>query len=179
MCPRRIFLPILNNTSNFILYDKTTYFHWAASFGFMKHVFFTCLILILFVFAPVKAFGCSCAPLPQLEEFKNSESVFIGRFIEDTKKGSKFRVVKSWKGVKANKTIYLNIAILDCGLEIKMVKGKEFLFYVPSRKEKPPFVDHNPNVATFWFVCGRSNAAEKAQEDIENMDKIATESKNQ
>ena len=145
----------------------------------MKLIFFTCLTLLLFVFAPIKAFGCSCSPLPQVEEFKNSESVFIGRFIGDTKKGSKFRVVKSWKGVKANKTIYLNIAILDCGLEIEMVKDKEFLFYVPLRKEKPPFVDHNPKISTVWFVCGRSNAAEKAQEDIKNMDKIGAESKAQ
>jgi hypothetical protein len=140
----------------------------------MKPLGFAGIIFFLLVFAPVVAYGCSCSPPTQIEEFKKAQSVIIGRFIETTGKGSKFRIVKSWKGAKANKIIFLNILILDCGLEIELVKGNEFLLYVPTQKGKPLYENKNP---TLWFVCGRSNSAGRAQEDIKNMDKIAEESK--
>lgn len=142
----------------------------------MKNIGLLGILFFLFVFAPIVAYGCSCSEPPQIEEFKNAQSVMIARFIETNKKGSKFRVVKSWKGTKANKIIYLNIFILDCGLEIDLVRGNEFLLYVPPQKGKPLYENKNPTV---WFVCGRSDSVEKSQEDIKNMDKIAAESKNQ
>lgn len=84
--------------------------------------------------------------------------------------------MKSWKGAKENTVIYLNILVLDCGLKIDLVKGNEFLLYVPPLKKEPLFENNNPTV---WFICGRSDSVEKAEEDIVNMDKIQAESRSQ
>ena len=141
----------------------------------MKRICLLGFLSFLFAFMPVKTFGCSCTAPSQIEEFRNAESVFIGQFIETTKEGSKIRVVKSWKGTKTNKVIYLNIVVIDCGLEIDLVKGNEFLFYLPKAKAKSLF---EKGRRTFMFICGRSSAVKNAQEDIKNMDKIASESRN-
>ncbi len=142
----------------------------------MKYTGFIALIFLLYIFAPISTYGCSCSPPPQIEEFKKAGSVIIARFIKSTGNVAKFKVVKSWKGVKANKIIYLNVFILDCGLKIDLVKGNKFLLYVPTRDEKS--LDENP-YPRLWFVCGNSDSIEGAREDIKNMDKIAAESKNQ
>ena len=142
----------------------------------MKNLGSIAVILFLIVLIPNVAYGCSCTQPTQADEFKNSRTVIIGRFIEETDKGSKFRVIRSWKGAKVNKIIYLNLFVLDCGLEVNFVKDKDFLLYVPSKQSTAWAENNSP---TIWFVCGRSKEAEDAQEDIENMDKISTENKKQ
>lgn len=138
----------------------------------MKEAFFAVLFFIFFALLPQNAFSCSCGHPTQLNAFRSSKVVIIGKFVKIAKDGIEFKVVKSWKGAKKDEIIslyYFDIA--GCDVDIDLVEGKEYLLYAePFRDEQKPMV---------WVDCGRSAEVKDAKEDIENMDKVVTESKKQ
>lgn len=131
----------------------------------MKTIFFAPIIFLFLTLFSSNAFACSCGGITQLEEFKRSESVFIGKFIRQTETGVELKITKSWKGAKAGKTITLSYFDFDgCDYDLKFVRGKKYLIYAVRSAKRELFVSVD---------CGRSRAVEHAEEDIKNMSRVA------
>ena len=134
----------------------------------MKYIFRAALLLALFMLAPLKAFPCSCADIPQRKVFRASKTVFLGEYIDsfpstdkDFLLAARFRVVKQYKGERKPEQVLLwgfDIPHM-CG-DLKLEKGERYLIYAD--REKQSLIVHAD--------CGRSSHIKYAGDDIKKLD---------
>lgn len=127
----------------------------------MKTTISVVFVFLFFTFFSSNAFACTCGGITQGEEFRRSESVFVGKFIRQTETGVELKIIKSWKGAKAGKIITLSYFELDgCDYDLNFVRGKKYLICAVRSAELGLFVSAD---------CGRSRGVE----DIKNMSNVA------
>ena len=132
----------------------------------MKRLFYGICIFLILVFASPDAYSCSCSKYSQRKEYKRAKSVFIGSFVKATENQVELKVIKSWKGVKAGRSISLTYVDLNgCDYDLNFVAGKEYLIYaVRSKSDGDLFISVD---------CGGSKSVEDAKADLKNIDRIA------
>ena len=136
----------------------------------MKKTIIALAVSMVLAFSAFDAFACSCAGITQKKEFERSEQVFVGQFVKHTENGARFKISRSWKGLKAGNIIELSYFDLDgCNRDFTFTEGKKYLIYgVRASDDRKLFIS---------LDCGRSNPVEWASEDLKNMAKIARRQK--
>jgi hypothetical protein len=122
-----------------------------------------CVMAMLFLSPTV--FACGCGSSSPQTLFERSSAVFVGEFTGfayeniDRKRHlvPRFRIGEKWKGELPPTLVLPIFDIRGCGFDLKLIKGKSYLFYARTYK----------NGLMVFVDCGRSRGIDDAGKDLE------------